>query len=397
MLDFQKGILALVKSAIDNTKAELPEAFDWEKAIAFGKKHQILPILYWGCNNSQIAPPAEIASFLKMALLKSVAVSQRQDYYIEKMFCAFCNHHIDFMPLKGAILRKYYPEAGMRLMSDCDVLIKLPQYPRIREIMTEIGFEEKYESNHELVWEVPGNLTVELHKFVIPSYNEDYFAYFGDGWRLAKETVDDSSRYRMTVEDALIYNFTHMAKHYRDGGIGIRHILDIYVYMNKHPNLDKAYMDGELKKLSLFDFFYNVLHTIDVWFCGKEADAMSDHITNYIFSSGSYGTAKNKNISAAVREAKGEKPERFTRLKKWVALLFLPYGAMCEKYPVLTKAPVLLPLMWVVRWVQVLFGSKRQLIAQTNANIKVLTADNIDAFQDSLHYVGLDFDFKEKT
>ena len=42
MLDFQKGILALVKSAIDNTKAELPEAFDWEKAIAFGKKHQIL-------------------------------------------------------------------------------------------------------------------------------------------------------------------------------------------------------------------------------------------------------------------------------------------------------------------------------------------------------------------
>ncbi len=397
MLDFQRGILALIKSALDHTKAELPENFDWEKAVACGKKHQILGLLYCGCNNSQIEAPLEIASFLKMALLKSAAVEQRQKYYIEKMFSLFRQNDIDFLPLKGVNLRKYYPEVGTRMMSDCDVLIKLPQYPKIREIMGEIGFEEKYESNHELVWEVPDNLTVELHKFVIPSYNEDYFAYFGDGWRLAKEKVNDSSQYQMTNEDALIYNFTHMAKHYRDGGIGIRHILDIYVLINKHPNLDFAYIDGELKKLKLFDFFYNVLHTIDVWFNGKETDEMSDCITNYIFSSGSYGTAKNKNISAAVREAKGEKPERFTRLKKWVALLFLPYEYMCEKYPILTKVPVLLPLMWVVRGIQVVFGSKRQLIARTNANIKVLTTDNIDAFQDSLHYVGLDFDFKEKT
>lgn len=395
MLEFQSGIIALLKSAVDNTKAELPDDFDWKKAMAFGKAHQILPILYYGCSNSQIETPSEIGSFLKMALLKAAAVEERQNYYIEKMFSMFRDNHIDFMPLKGAILRKYYPKPGMRLMSDCDVLIKLSQYQKTREIMQEIGFEEKYESNHELVWEVPGHLTVELHKFIIPSYNKDYFSYFGDGWRLAKEKCNGSSQHQMTQEDALIYNFTHMAKHYRDGGIGIRHILDIYLYMNQHPDLDFGYVDAELKKLELLDFFYNVLHTIDVWFKGKESDKMSDCITDYIFGSGSYGTAKNKNISSAVKEAKTTKSTKFVRLKRLTSLMFLPYVSMCEKYPILKKVPVLLPFMWVVRWFGVVFGDRRK-IAQTNKKIKELTADNIESFQDNLHFVGLDFNFEEK-
>lgn len=396
MLDFQRGIIALLKSAIDYTKAELPNAFNWQKAMTLGKSHQILPILYYGCNNSQIEAPPETTSFFKMALLKSAAVEQRQNYYIEKMFALFREHNIDFMPLKGAMLRQYYPETGMRMMSDCDVLIRLPQYPKIRDIMNEIGFEEKYESNHELVWEMPNHLTVELHKFVIPSYNKDYFAYFGDGWHLAKEKLTGSSQYQMTQEDALIYNFTHMAKHYRDGGIGIRHILDIYVYMQNHQNLDFGYIDGELKKLTLFNFFYNVLHTIDVWFHDKQADEMSDCITNYIFSSGSYGTAKNKNLSSAAKEAKTAKSAKFIRLKRLIRLVFLPYTYMCQKYPILEKVPVLLPLMWVVRWFEIALKGKKYVTARTNANIKDLTADNIESFQQSLHFVGLDFDFKEQ-
>ena len=396
MTEFQKGIIALIKSAIDNTQAELPADFDWGKAVALGKKHQILPILFYGCNNARIEMPAEVAPFLKMTFLKCTAVEQRQNYYIEKMFASFRENSIDFMPLKGTMLRKFYPQPGMRLMSDCDVLIKLPQYEKTREIMRQIGFEEKYESNHELVWEVPGHLTVELHKFVIPSYNEDYFAYFGDGWRLAKEQVGESSQYQMTPEDTLIYNFTHMAKHYRDGGIGIRHILDIYVYMNKQQNLDFAYIDAELKKLKLLDFFHNVLHTIDVWFGGKQADEMSDWITDYIFSSGSYGTAKNKNISAAAKEAKTAGSAKFVRLKRVIRMLFLPYPYMCEKYPIVKKFPVLLPLMWVVRWFGIAFGGKGQQIAHANTKLKDLSAQNIENFSQSLHFVGLDFDFKEK-
>lgn len=397
MLDFQRGILALIKSAMDHTKAELPENFDWQKAIAYGKRHQILGLLYCGCKNSQIEAPLEIASFLKMALLKSAAVEQRQNYYIEKMFSLFRQNNIDFMPLKGVILRKYYPESGTRTMGDCDVLINMSQYQKTREIMQELGFEEKVETDHELVWELPNQLKVELHKRVVSKVNEDFYRYFGDGWRLAKEKVNDSSQYQMKNEDALIYNFAHMAKHYRNGGIGIRHILDIYVIMNKQPNLDFAYIDGELKKLKLFDFFYNVLHTIDVWFNGKETDEMSDWITDYIFSSGSFGTAKNHSISNVVKEMKTAKSAKFLRLKRLIDIVFLPYTGMCVKYPVVKKVPVLLPIMWVVRWVEIALKGKRHIAARADVSIKSLSANNIETFQDSLHYVGLDFNLEEKT
>ena len=62
MLEFQRGIIALLKSAVDHTKAELPDGFDWKQAIALAKSHQILPMLYYGCSNSQIETPSEIGS-----------------------------------------------------------------------------------------------------------------------------------------------------------------------------------------------------------------------------------------------------------------------------------------------------------------------------------------------
>ena len=47
------------------------------------------------------------------------------------------------MLLKGALLREMYPEADMRLMGDVDILIKSEQYDGIRQIMLDLGFEEK--------------------------------------------------------------------------------------------------------------------------------------------------------------------------------------------------------------------------------------------------------------
>ncbi len=95
--------------------------------------------------------------------------------------------------------------------------------------MNRLGYLPGVESNHEYVWDKKNMLHVELHKMLIPSYNKDYYAYFGDGWRLAKKY--DGSEFKMSDEDTFVYIFTHFAKHYRDAGIGIRHITDIYVYL----------------------------------------------------------------------------------------------------------------------------------------------------------------------
>ena len=47
MRDYHKNIIDIIKSATDGTKAVLPENFDWKECLETGKKHRILPLIYY--------------------------------------------------------------------------------------------------------------------------------------------------------------------------------------------------------------------------------------------------------------------------------------------------------------------------------------------------------------
>ena len=60
----------------------------------------------------------------------------------------------------------------------------------------------------------------------------------------------------MSAEDEMIYIFTHYAKHYRAAGVGIKHILDLWVYKLYKPELDKsleAVADTEHKSVAIVE------------------------------------------------------------------------------------------------------------------------------------------------
>lgn len=386
----QIGIMALVKSALTGEKMKIPENFDWDGALNTAKKHQIIPMLYYGVQYSGITPPAEIMQKLELTTYKNIAVSQNQLYALEQIYKAFDENKIDYMPLKGSVLKFVYPKPEMRPMGDADILIRQEQYEEIRPVMTELGFSEILESDHELIWDKKGVLHVELHKRLIPSYNKDYYEYYGDGWRFAEHK--ENCRYDMRNEDNYIYLFTHYAKHYRDGGIGIRHMTDLYVFA-AHSELDYEYIEEELKKLQLLEFYKNTRHTLGVWFGGETPDNMSDFITAKIFGSGSYGTYDAHLLSAALKTSgpNGNEAQVMKSLLKNKA--FPPYKAMLSRYKCLEKHPALLPLMWLVRFLQIPF--RRGSVKRNIENAKITAPDKVIAYRDELEVVGLKYNFKE--
>lgn len=388
----QIGVIALVKSALTGEKAEVSENFDWDNALNTAKKHQIIPMLYYGVQYSGITTPTEIMQFLELATYKNIAVSQNQLYALEQIYKAFDENEIDYMPLKGSVLKFVYPKPELRPMGDADILIRQEQYEKIRPIMTGLGFSEILESDHELLWNKKGVLHVELHKRLIPSHNKDYYEYYGDGWRFAEHK--ENCRYDMRDEDNYIYLFTHYAKHYRDGGIGIRHMTDLYVFAAAHSELNYGYIEKELEKLQLLKFYKSTRHTLGVWFGGEMPDNMSDFITAKIFGSGSFGTHKDSVLSQALKATKSGETARSIKSKKIIHDLFLPYEAMCAKYHFLIKLPVLLPIMWIVRAFNVLLF-KHNKIKNERENNSYITDDSVCQYQDDLTYVGLKFDFKE--
>lgn len=389
----QKGIIALIKSTLDKKPYTLPEGFSIGQAAREALRHKIVGFVYYGAVYCGIDKKLDPMQGLFRYLIPTMNVTEKQYYTVGKVCAAFDENGIDYMPVKGTVLQSYYPSRELRTMSDADILIRMEQYEKITTIMQQLGFAFEYESDHELVWKNK-NLFLELHKRLIPSYNRDYAAYYGDGWRLGHPEKEGANRYVMSNEDQMIYLLTHLAKHYRDGGVGIRHMLDLYVFSNAHPDMDEAYMARELKKLRLLEFYNNVCDTLQVWFNDAPETEVTDLITNVIFRSGEFGIAEDRLAAGGLREiSTGKSAKKMRKDRVWNAL-FQPYDAMCEHYPVLKKWKILLPVMWIVRAFKVVFF-KTDRIKNERKKMKLLSDDRLNSYDRSLKAVGLSFEFKE--
>ncbi len=382
--------LQILKSALENTNYNLSETYNFEQCLRIAKKHRITTMFYYGLINSGVSPQDPKVQTLFDSACRDVVTNERQKYEMSRIIAAFDEHKIDYMLLKGAELKAIYPKPEMRPMGDIDVLIKTAQYKQIKPIMESFGFKEFGESNHEYIWKKSSCL-IELHKFLIPSYNTDYFSYYGNGWKLAKKTV--GTRYSLSKEDNLIYLFTHFSKHYRDSGIGLRHIIDIWVYITNNPDLDNDYVYSQLKRLKLDEFYNNIIATLKYWFRDEPSNNITEFITEFIFNNGVYGTKHTHILAMALRDKKAKKSLTGIRFKKVYHSIFVSYKGMCKLYPVLIKWPVLLPFYWVAHLFKRIFLKNK--LKTYGSDFALLNEKNITEYENALKFVGLDFNFEE--
>lgn len=389
MNTIQRGIITLLKSAVTEQSLPLPEGFDLAEAYPLAKRHHMSTLLYDGAVRCGIDRGLPVMQKLFQSYVKLMLISERQMAQVEKITGAFQEAGIDYMPLKGTLMKGRYPKPELRVMGDADILIRLEQYDRIIPVLEQLGMRAEKESDHELVW-VHNDLYLELHKRLIPSYNKDFHRYFGNSWSLAKGC--DGSRYSMTAEDEMIYLFTHYAKHFRDGGIGCRHVLDLWVYLRSVPQLDEAYIQGELNKFGLLKFYLHTRDLIAVWFEDAPETEMSDFLTDAVFNSGSFGLSDQRVRSRAVRDKNQSILGINSRLLYLWQTAFPPGYVLRDKYTVLKKAPWLLPVVWLIRpFYKVLF--ERETLEKQEQNLEALSEREVAARRAVLHKIGLDYNF----
>ncbi len=385
MTEFEIGFIGLIKSALTDEPANVPENFDWSRACALATAQRIEILLYYGITKSKIAVPEKIEKQLQLATCTAVMMNTRQLYELEVLYKAFESNEIYFAPLKGTVLKGVYKAPELRPMGDADILMKPEQYKIIEKLLFRLGYTQEAESDHDIVWN-KDFLRLELKKSLVsPSVNKDFFKYYKNGWDFMKPASENSFRHDFSAEDHLIYIFTHFAGHYRNAGIGIKHLLDFYVYLKQKKDLDGEYIKNELQKLALWEFYSNILKTIAVWFENETGNEITDFITERMFSSSAFGSGENGLISDGLRRSK---------LSKIISIVFLPLVAMKNKYPILKKAPFLLPVMWVVRGFDTVFN-KRESIKKQQAIMNKLSQENVSNYRKELQFVGLDFNFKE--
>lgn len=383
-----RKIINVIKSAITNEKIEISEKFPFKKLLEYSIKHNIFAMIYSGLNVCDVTLDDSLEKYFNNMALRGVYISVQQMYYLKEITRLFENENIDYMLLKGGVLKELYIKPEIRRMGDIDILIKEEQYEIISKVFKSLGFTFRNESNHEIVW-VKDCIVVELHKILMPSYNIDLHSYFGNGWKRAVKV--SKNKYTFSDDDMFIYLFSHFAKHFRDSGIGITHMCDLYVFL-KNKQINEIYIEKELKVLQLYDFYCNIKETLDVWFENKESSEITDYITKVIFNSGAYGLSENTVISSALKARNKYNNVILGRINRIWCTIFPSYNSMKTRYFLLKKFPVLLPYYWVSRWIRLLVHNKNDITSHIG-NICYVNEQQIKDYKKGLNYVGLDYNF----
>lgn len=389
------GIVTLIRSALKDEVLTLPEDFDWDSAATVLYEHHLVGMAVRGAARCGISRSHPAVRRLTALFCKDVGVSRLQIKQLDAVYALFQENGIEYMPVKGAVVKPMYPQSELRAMGDADILIRQEQYPKIRELMSSLGLQEEVESDHEYVWH-SGDFKLELHKRLIPSYNKDYYAYYGDGWRLARQD-GQSSAYYLTPEDHFIYLLVHFAKHYRDGSISAKNICDFWVCRKACPDMDETYICGELRKLKLLDFYRNILDLLDTWFEGAAPTGAVEILTQTAFRGGIY-TLEASQMTVSVIKLMKESESLSGSKYKWLwQKLFPSASALSQRFPVLKKHPVLLPFAWVARWFDALFLRRDQLKRGLSESQELMNIDTgrVSEYESQLRAVGLDFNFPE--
>lgn len=354
------GMVALLRSALTGEASPIPENFDLSKAVPVFRKHHLAGLALQGatCCGFPRNHPAVVQ--LTALFCQHLQMSRTQMRQLQEVFSLFDANGIDYLPVKGTVIKPLYAKPEHRVMFDADILIREEQYPIIQRLLPSLSFREEENCDYEHTWSSPC-LKLELHRYLVSEQFKHYFDYYRDCWRFAKKE-ETSSRYCLSAEDHFVYQVVHFAKHYLNGTICAKDICDFYVWRNAHPDMDEDYMRRQFETLQLADFYPHILALLDNWFTGGAPTEATELITRSAFRGGVF---EEYNRSAAEnvvnRNASRSDSLQKKKLNWFLSSVFPSAATLSHAHPVLKRFPILLPVFWIVRWFDALFRNNDRL------------------------------------
>ena len=382
----EKKLFELLRSEICGQN--LPEDLDLtgklENLYNLSKAHDIAHLVGRALDkNKLLLKDSPIADKFQKQVVLAVYRYERIESELSAISEIFEEGKIPFIPLKGAVIRKLYPEPWMRTSCDIDVFIKKSDLERLDELLKGKGYKKEGSGSHHDVYIGRSGIHVEVHFDLIEKdVNEKSAELLQSVWNYAF-SKPDRMRYEMTDKMLYFYHVAHMAKHFIYGGCGIRPFIDLWVLNNlvRLSDKDKANRDELLEKGGMKDFERAAVRLSKVWFEGEAHDELTLQMQRYVLRGGVYGNTKNH--AAVMQEKKGGK------LRYLLSRIFMPYSLLVYKYPVLKKHKYLLPIMEVRRWLSLPFNGRMKRAKNELGDIISVSSESREQTADMVKKLGL--------
>ena len=381
-------LLAIVRNTVcgetlsdDVVQACTPEML--EEVCALAQKHDLLHLVGQALSKKPVPACEALEKSKKIAMQAFIRYVQRSHEY--SRICAVLEEaEIPYIPLKGTVLREYYPEAWMRTSCDTDILVKEEILDKAKNLLVEkLGYDAHSKTDHDITMVAPSGYLLELHYDTIQERYEvnGCREVLAQIWDHAAPKTEDSCHLWLTDEMFYFYHMAHMAKHFAVGGCGVRAFLDIWVMTHKMPHDRQKRLDL-LEKGGLLQFALASEKLAECWFSNAQPDKMDVAFSDYILRASLYGDKKNR---AALGQAQNGGRLKYLLTQR----VFMPYSYLKDEYPILRKHKYLTPVYQVVRWLRMLRnGGLKNTMRELKANA-VSGKEESNAAADLVKHLGL--------
>lgn len=329
-----KVLLKIIKSFVENTECPAEDVNE-EELYKLAKKNKVSNFLITWAKKQ--AKSEEIKAKIQGDFNQQIIKDTNENLELEKILEQFEAQQIKTLIFKGILMKTVYPQNYMRQMCDMDILTNETDFKSVSKIMKNLGYEKFYNYEKHLIFQKKPLILIELHRKLLLEKDTGH-EYFEDIWSKCVPYQNYQNIFQLKKEDAYVFFILHLMLHFKFTGIQIRDILDVYLYNEKYKNeFDKEKLNQAFTDLQISKFETNMRDIAYQWFGGK-ADFALDDVQKFILQ----GASMENQVHFGVDDKGGK--------NQYLKQLFFPeYKIMKEKYPILKKAPILLPATWLAR------------------------------------------------
>ena len=367
----EKYFVSLISSHLNKVPPALPEGINWEEIYRLAEIHNICAIV-----TDQILklpkdsqPDMQIMSKFRQQLGYTLIDCEEKEKAIDFLKSLFEKNEIEFLFVKGAMLREYYPVKEFRTSGDIDVVIKAQSIKRLISLLSGFQGVKKKKKKKDLIVCQCFEQEIEIHSNF--DCDNPYFESIFD----ASEKC--SYEYKISDEEHLLYVLCHIIKHFNSFGAGIKMFADIDVLIRHIGDFDYDSFMDKCRSLNIEAFAKSSLSLCNYWFgtpvkaeISFEANSkFRELFENEIINSGAFGFNKRDLGDYYVNKGIGKdgKNNLSAKVRAFFKLLFPSKNYLKRSYTYCDRHPILLPLAWLNRLYDGIFKRGRQSRSTVNS------------------------------
>ena len=295
----EKILLSLLSNALFGAPMEITDDVDWQEVYRESIAQSVAALAFSNLDKSVL--PEGVAKAWEEMTYQVMMSNMQVDSDHAKLHQILSSAKIPYVILKGDASAAYYPDPMLRAMGDVDFLIDKQNIGKVDLLLRKNGFEPQ-PSNHECERAYHKGMSVwELHWDVngVPGgeVGKKIHEYLSDMIEKAEPSSLTNGEYLSpTPFHHGLVMLLHVARHLVTGGIGLRHLCDWAVFVEKLGDRFPEMVEDKLKNIGLWRFAQLMTQLSVVYLkCPKQSwmgdleHELLDALKDDLFAAGNFG------------------------------------------------------------------------------------------------------------